>query len=33
VIVSSDQDGIQLEASEQEKLGTAVVEKVRELLE
>ena len=32
VIVSSDLDGIHLEASEQKKLGRAVAAKVRELL-
>ena len=32
VIVSSDLDGIHLEASEQEKLGRVVADKVRELL-
>jgi hypothetical protein len=33
VIVSSDLDGIHLEASEHEKLGVAVAAQVRELLE
>jgi hypothetical protein len=32
VIVSSDLDGIYLEASEQENVGVAVVAKLRELL-